>query len=55
MQATFYLQLNAWIQDRLDNGLAIKQIYEKHKKIWYNAQIFGKKASANDFLTQRAM
>jgi len=32
-----FLQLKAWIQDQLDNGLATRQIYEEHKKIWYNA------------------
>jgi hypothetical protein len=29
------LELKAWIQDRLDNGLTTRQIYQEHKKIWY--------------------
>jgi hypothetical protein len=45
--------LKAWIQDRLDNGLTTRQIYEEHKKILYNAQLLGKEACVDDFLIQR--
>jgi hypothetical protein len=41
----------AWIQNCLDCGLTTRQIYEEHKKIYYNAQLIGK----DDFLTQETI
>jgi hypothetical protein len=48
-------KLKAWIQDWLDNGLTTRQIYEEHKKMWYNAWLLGRETCVDDFLIQKTI
>ncbi len=31
--------LKEWVEERLDRNLITKQIYEEHKKVWFNAHV----------------
>jgi hypothetical protein len=47
--------IKEWIEERLERGFITKQIYEKHKKVWFNAWVFGIEALKDDYLNLKSI
>jgi hypothetical protein len=46
--------IKEWVEERLDRGFITKQIYEKHKKVCFNAWVFGIEALKDDYLNLKS-
>ena len=43
-------ELKTWLIKRLDEGLTARQVFEEHKKVWYEGWTKNKKHSKDNFL-----
>jgi hypothetical protein len=47
--------IKEWVEKRLDKGFITKQIYEKHRKMWFNVWVFGIEVLKDDYLNLKSI